>query len=152
VRVFIARRAYEQFRKLGSGAAHDGGRFTTVRTVRTSPKRRPHRMAAATAAMALTLAACGSGDGDDAAGSVTSATIADVTAGAGSDTTTTPTDDTTASATTPATDGTTTPDPTAAAAVVPDILQFSAPLVGGGTFDGAAVAGIPTAFWFWAPT
>jgi hypothetical protein len=150
VRVFIARRAYEQFRKLGSGAAHDGGRFTTVRTVRTSPKRRPHRMAAATAAMALTLAACGSGGGDDAADSVTSATVADDT---DADTaTTTPSDDTRASASTPATDGTTTPDPTAAAAVVPDILQFSAPLVGGGTFDGAAVAGIPTAFWFWAPT
>jgi hypothetical protein len=109
-------------------------------------------MAAATAALALTLAACGSGDGDDVADSVTSATIADDTADAGSNTATTmPSDDTTAPATAPATDGTTAPDPTTAA-VVPDILQFSAPLVGGGTFDGAAVAGIPTAFWFWAPT
>jgi hypothetical protein len=24
--------------------------------------------------------------------------------------------------------------------------------VGGGTFDGAAAAGKPTVFWFWAPT
>jgi hypothetical protein len=112
-------------------------------------------MAAATAAIALTLAACGSGDGEDATDSVTPATIADDTGTAGSDTaTTTPSDDTTAPATdgtAPATDGTTAPDPTGAQ-VVPDILQFSAPLVGGGTFDGAAVAGIPTAFWFWAPT
>jgi hypothetical protein len=45
--------------------------------------------------------------------------------------------------TTPATDP---------AVVVPEALQFTAPLVGGGTFDGAAVAGKPTVFWFWAPT
>lgn len=31
-------------------------------------------------------------------------------------------------------------------------LEFTAPLVGGGTFDGAASAGRPVAFWFWAPT
>jgi hypothetical protein len=36
--------------------------------------------------------------------------------------------------------------------VVPEALQFTAPLVGGGTFDGAAAAGKPTVFWFWAPT
>ncbi|MEM1334627.1 MAG: hypothetical protein AAGG08_14335, partial [Actinomycetota bacterium] len=35
---------------------------------------------------------------------------------------------------------------------VPAILEFSAPLVGGGDFDAAATAGTPTAFWFWAPT
>ena len=34
----------------------------------------------------------------------------------------------------------------------PEVLRFSAPLVGGGTFDGASVAGTPVAFWFWAPT
>jgi len=38
------------------------------------------------------------------------------------------------------------------AAVVPEVLAFTAPLVGGGTFDGAAAAGKPTVFWFWAPT
>lgn len=35
---------------------------------------------------------------------------------------------------------------------VPAALDFTAPLVGGGTFDGAALAGRPVAFWFWAPT
>ncbi len=38
------------------------------------------------------------------------------------------------------------------AVVVPEALQFTAPLVGGGEFSGAAVAGKPTLFWFWAPT
>ena len=31
-------------------------------------------------------------------------------------------------------------------------LQFTAPLVGGGVFDGASLVGKPVAFWFWAPT
>ena len=44
------------------------------------------------------------------------------------------------------------PATTEPAVVVPEALQFTAPLVGGGTFDGAAVAGKPTVFWFWAPT
>jgi len=35
---------------------------------------------------------------------------------------------------------------------VPQLLQFTAPLVGGGEFAGAAYAGRATAFWFWAPT
>lgn len=35
---------------------------------------------------------------------------------------------------------------------VPEALQFTAPLVGGGQFDGASFAGRPVAFWFWAPT
>ncbi|HQY15852.1 MAG: hypothetical protein ACH37H_16200 [Ilumatobacteraceae bacterium] len=35
---------------------------------------------------------------------------------------------------------------------VPAVLNFSAPLVGGGEFSGAAMAGRPVAFWFWAPT
>ena len=39
-----------------------------------------------------------------------------------------------------------------AAVVVPEVLAFTAPLVGGGTFDGATAAGKPTVFWFWAPT
>ena len=34
----------------------------------------------------------------------------------------------------------------------PKLLQFAAPLVGGGEFDGTSVAGRPVAFWFWAPT
>ena len=44
------------------------------------------------------------------------------------------------------------PSPTDPAVVVPEALQFTAPLVGGGTFEGAAAAGKPTVFWFWAPT
>jgi hypothetical protein len=40
----------------------------------------------------------------------------------------------------------------AAATEVPEILRFQAPLVGGGTYDGAAAAGKVTAYWFWAPT
>lgn len=43
------------------------------------------------------------------------------------------------------------PDASTAAAV-PAALQFRAPLVGGGEFDGNAAAGRPVAFWFWAPT
>ena len=35
---------------------------------------------------------------------------------------------------------------------VPKLLQFSAPLVGGGTLSAAEYAGRPSAFWFWAPT
>jgi hypothetical protein len=31
-------------------------------------------------------------------------------------------------------------------------LQFEAPLVGGGAFDGAAYGERPVVFWFWAPT
>ncbi len=37
-------------------------------------------------------------------------------------------------------------------AEVPQLLQFTAPLVGGGQFAGADFAGRATAFWFWAPT
>lgn len=37
-------------------------------------------------------------------------------------------------------------------APIPELLRFSAPLVGGGTFSGADYAGRATAFWFWAPT
>jgi hypothetical protein len=36
---------------------------------------------------------------------------------------------------------------------VPAALQFRAPLVGGGEIDLAAgFTGLPTVFWFWAPT
>ena len=34
----------------------------------------------------------------------------------------------------------------------PALLQFSAPLVGGGDIDATSLAGKPTVFWFWAPT
>ena len=37
-------------------------------------------------------------------------------------------------------------------AAAPSVLQFSAPLVGGGDLDATTLAGKPTVFWFWAPT
>ncbi len=37
------------------------------------------------------------------------------------------------------------------AAPVPDLLDFEAPLVGGGVLRGAELAGAPVAVWFWAP-
>ena len=40
---------------------------------------------------------------------------------------------------------------TSSAAVVPVLLDFEAPLVGGGTIRGADLAGQDTLFWFWAP-
>jgi hypothetical protein len=35
---------------------------------------------------------------------------------------------------------------------VPDIVNFTAPAVGGGEVDVAALAARPLAIWFWAPT
>ncbi|SDT14705.1 redoxin family protein [Jiangella sp. DSM 45060] len=43
-----------------------------------------------------------------------------------------------------------TPSPTPAV-VVPEELDFTAATVGGGTFDGASLAGRPAVLWFWAP-
>lgn len=43
-------------------------------------------------------------------------------------------------------------DADAGAAAVPALLQFTAPLVGGGEIVGDELAGKPTAFWFWSPT
>jgi hypothetical protein len=53
----------------------------------------------------------------------------------------------------PTTSGpTSAPPPSASAtAAVPEILDFRAPLVGGGMFDGGELAGAPVAIWFWAP-
>ena len=41
---------------------------------------------------------------------------------------------------------------TSGSATVVSVLDFAAPLVGGGTFEGADLAGRPVALWFWAPT
>lgn len=38
------------------------------------------------------------------------------------------------------------------AVTAPPLLQFTAPLVGGGEIDAAALADRTTVFWFWAPT
>jgi hypothetical protein len=50
--------------------------------------------------------------------------------------------------------GTLAPSPgnTAPFGAVPAALQFTAPLVGGGTLDASTLAGKPSVFWFWAPT
>jgi hypothetical protein len=34
---------------------------------------------------------------------------------------------------------------------VAEVLDFEAPLLGGGTLDGESLAGRDVAFWFWAP-
>lgn len=34
---------------------------------------------------------------------------------------------------------------------VPELLRFSASLIGGGEYDADALAGKPTVLWFWAP-
>lgn len=44
------------------------------------------------------------------------------------------------------------PAGTAANAGVPESLQFSAPLVGGGSVDFTRFSGQTVALWFWAPT
>ncbi|TDC49709.1 redoxin domain-containing protein [Jiangella ureilytica] len=44
------------------------------------------------------------------------------------------------------------PTPThTATVVVPEELDFTAPTVDGGTFEGASLAGRPAVLWFWAP-
>jgi hypothetical protein len=50
------------------------------------------------------------------------------------------------------TDASTGPAVAADEAAVPEILRFSAPIVGGSQLDGASLVGRPVAFWFWAPT
>ena len=102
----------------------------------------------------LTATACDS-DSDSTAGTPAEAGVEDTTGSTDAPTTQAPTTDAGDTTTPPPTDTTDTPSepaPTEPAAVVPEALQFTAPLVGGGTFDGAAAAGKPTVFWFWAPT
>ncbi len=99
-------------------------------------------------ALLLAATACSS-ESNDAGGETLPDTAVEATTG--------PTEAPTAEAPTTAetgdtTPGATDPSPTDPAVVVPEALQFTAPLVGGGTFDGAAAAGKPTVFWFWAPT
>lgn len=105
-----------------------------------------HRLRARTASLVavlgLAVAGCGDEVAVESAGLATTAPATMVTA-----TTAAPV------STDPATSDPTAVPPTTGAASVeaPEVLRFSAPLVGGGTFDGAAVAGKPVAFWFWAP-
>lgn len=126
-------------------------------------------MLAAVAAATMTITACGSGDDGaqvqtpaSATGAPVSAAVAPVSATvapASAEATprdAAPTSTSYSESVTPA-DGApnsapiTSPNTTPTAAV-PDSLQFSVPLVGGGELDGSALAGKPVAFWFWAPT
>ena len=117
----------------------------------TTLRRRRHLTAGAVA-LALVVSACSS-SGDDGADADADATVV-----AGTDAT--PAPDGTPADTAPSGDPTTEPMPTtgtdaettAPDVVVPEALRFTAPLVGGGEFDGASYAGTPTVFWFWAPT
>ena len=55
--------------------------------------------------------------------------------------------DTSLAATSPST-----PSATGAAVAAPEALQFTAPLVGGGSLDFTQYSGRTVALWFWAPT
>lgn len=101
----------------------------------------------------LSATACSS-DSDSTAETLPEAAVEDTAGPTETPATQAPATDA-ASGTTPTAGSDTTtaePSPTEPAVVVPEALQFTAPLVGGGTFDGAAAAGKPTVFWFWAPT
>jgi hypothetical protein len=93
-------------------------------------RRKTYRTLVATVCLAA-LSACGSSA--SVAGGTTSAAVA-------SPATAAPTGTNVAIAT------------TSPAAAVPASLQFEATLVGGASFTGASRVGVPTAFWFWAPT
>jgi hypothetical protein len=95
------------------------------------------RLLIATALAGLLISACGDDGGTSTAGSTGSSVDSADTTGS----------------TAPA--GSTTPPDTASpeqAASAPEILQFSAPVVGGGELDLRSYAGQTVAFWFWAPT
>ncbi len=115
---------------------------------------RPRTAAGAIGSLALLLAvtACSS---DGSSGEALPDAAVETTVGATEPPATdSPTDSPTETTAAPIEEGTGNDDPPTgdAAAAVPEALQFTAPLVGGGTFDGAAQAGKPTVFWFWAPT
>ncbi len=96
--------------------------------------------------LAIAVSACSSTD---------DGTDADVTAVPDAPVATEPTDApaaTSDSSVAGSAEDTTTEPSTAGERVVPEALRFTAPLVGGGEFDGAAYADKPTVFWFWAPT
>ena len=132
------------------------GGFATVELVRT--RRRPVAGAIAASVLLLAATACGSAS-DDSTGEALDASVestvestVDVAGTSASPTPGTDAPSGTTEVAPPAETSGGDPATTEAAVVVPEALQFTAPLVGGGTFDGAAVAGKPTVFWFWAPT
>jgi hypothetical protein len=113
---------------------------------------------AALVAGTLVLAACGSDDGatgpeasstDAPAAETAPAPAPEVTE---ADDGVAPADTgSTSGATTAPSSGATTPGTEAAPVAVPEALQFSSALVGGGELDLATLAGRPVLLWFWAP-
>ena len=103
---------------------------------------RPFRVAAFVCVAGLAGVACGgASSGDDAA--AVPAPAADAAPAA--------TDAPTATDA-PAADSVSADAGSDAGAVVPPLLQFTAPLIGGGEIAVDELAGKPTAFWFWSPT
>lgn len=74
-----------------------------------------------------------------------------VACGGGDDGSSTATTGRLAAAPVPTTAATPAAAPAAAGAAVPAVLEFEAPLLGGGEFDARTYAGQPLALWFWAP-
>ena len=111
---------------------------------------RRRQLVAALAALGFLLTACGSAADDDGS-PVTSEQTDTGEQVAQPEATSAPVEqsETTSGATTATDAEATTP---AADVAVPEALQFSAPLVGGGEFVGADFVDKPTVFWFWAPT
>lgn len=117
-----------------------------------SHRRRSWALASLAASIALLAPACGSDD-TTAAPADTAAPDAAATTPAADE----PASDATAAPAAPSTPGTDgdagTPATGTPAAAPIELLSFTAPLVGGGSFDGARYATErPVAFWFWAPT
>ncbi len=109
-------------------------------------RRRVGTTVAATAA--VVLAACGGSGSDTVADPVSGDPAVETTAPSGDDAA-----GSDASDESPPDSAVTDPSATEAPATdTPDILRFTAPLVGGGEIDASTTAGTPTAFWFWAPT
>ncbi len=153
MRVFIAGGGYGRLRETPGSATGYGAH------VLRSP--RPRRSVAALAAGLLLLSACGGDAAEDGASGATPAPVTSApsagtesadtagtadTAEAGSETSpATDASSDTSAATNPATEGDADPVP------VPEALQFSSALVGGGELDLATLAGRPVLLWFWAP-
>jgi hypothetical protein len=106
------------------------------------------RAAFSTMVLVPLLAACGSTSSTDTADQAAQPVVETTSAPA----TTVGAVETTIAEAVPGAVADTTPPATEPAVAVPEALNFSAPLVGGGEFVGADVAGLPVAFWFWAPT
>jgi hypothetical protein len=123
---------------------HDAPMRATRQRVRLAPL--------ALAISGLALAACGSATTTTKVGSQDSASTAATAKSTVTTTTTTTAGATAQSATTGAATTAATAAPAAAPVAVPPTLDFTAPLVGGGTFDAKQYAGKKVAFWFWAPT